>query len=190
MESELEASALAHGGTREQAIGRVLVALRAFAIVGVETNIPLLKQILTDSVFVDGQYDTDYLPGLLRRIDSDQLIAEINAGAGDATGGIDKDAILIDDSDELKVLSPATAIFYATPTPTEPPYVTVGDRVQMATTLGQLEAMKLFTPLSLADFNTEFELYDASREYEVTRINMATGQQVNVGDLLFVVKPV
>ena len=49
--------------------------------------------------------------------------------------------------------------------------------------------MKIFTPLSLADFNTEFELYDVSREYEVTRINMGSGQQVNAGDLLFVVKP-
>ena len=37
------------------------------------------------------------------------------------------DAIRIEDSDELKVLSPATAIFYTTPTPTEPEYVTVGD---------------------------------------------------------------
>ena len=27
------------------------------------------------------------------------------------------------------------------------------------------------------------------KEYEVTRINMATGQQVNTGDLLFVVRP-
>ena len=77
-----------------------------------------------------------------------------------------------------------------TPTPTEPPYVAVGDRVSVGTTLGQLEAMKLFTPLTLADFNSEFELYDSEREYEVTRINMSSGQQVNVGDLLLVVKPV
>ena len=50
--------------------------------------------------------------------------------------------------------------------------------------------MKIFTPLKLEDFNTEAVLYDPEREYEVTRINMATGQQVTQGDLLFVVKPV
>jgi biotin carboxyl carrier protein len=60
----------------------------------------------------------------------------------------------------------------------------------MTTTLGQLEAMKLFTPLSLGDFNTDFELYDSGTEYEITRINMSSGQQVNAGDLLFVVRPV
>jgi hypothetical protein len=50
--------------------------------------------------------------------------------------------------------------------------------------------MKIFTPLRLSDFNTDVELYEAERQYEITRINMASGQQVNTGDLLFVVKPV
>jgi len=57
-------------------------------------------------------------------------------------------------------------------------------------TIGQLEAMKIFTPLKLIDYNSDFELYDESKEYEVTRINMTSGQQVNAGDLLLVVKPV
>ncbi|MCZ6712031.1 MAG: hypothetical protein O7B25_16825, partial [Gammaproteobacteria bacterium] len=136
-----------------------------------------------------GEYDTGYLTEMLKRIDTGQLIAEIEEGAGEISGGIDQDAILIDESDELKVLSPATAIFYTMPTPTESAYVSVGDKVSVTDTLGQLEAMKIFTPLSLADFNAEFELYDVSREYEITRINMGSGQQVNAGDLLFVVKP-
>ena len=120
---------------------------------------------------------------------SSATIAEIDATAGEASGGIDLEAIRIEDSDELKVLCPATAIFYTTPTPTEPEYVTVGDKIRVTDTVGQLEAMKIFTPLKLADFNTEATLYDPDQEFEVTRINMATGQQVNVGDLLFVVKP-
>jgi len=117
-------------------------------------------------------------------------VQEIEATAGDASGGIDLDAIAIEDSDELKVLSPATAIFYTTPTPTDPEYVAVGDQISVSDTIGQLEAMKIFTPVTLADFNSEFELYDASKRYEVTRINMTSGAQVNVGDLLLVVKPV
>ena len=65
----------------------------------------------------------------------------------------------------------------------------VGDRITVDATLCQLEAMKLFTPLTLNDFNGDTELYDPSYDYEVTRINMSNGQQVNAGDLLFVVKP-
>ncbi|MBH81901.1 MAG: carbamoyl-phosphate synthase large subunit [Gammaproteobacteria bacterium] len=184
------AQVVVHAEDRDAAADKLLEYLSRVRITGICTNIPLLNRILADEVFRKGDYDTEYLPGLLQRTDADQLIEEINAGAGEVAGGIDQDAIRIDDSDELKVLSPATAIFYTTPTPTEPPYVTVGDRISVGTTMGQLEAMKLFTPLSLLDFNTELELYDSSKEYEVTRINMSTGQQVNVGDLLFVVKPV
>jgi hypothetical protein len=51
--------------------------------------------------------------------------------------------------------------------------------------------MKIFTPLSLKDFNVaDVELYPAAQRYEVTRINNTSGQQVTVGDLLFVVKAV
>ena len=87
------------------------------------------------------------------------------------------------------MLAPATAIFYSTPSPSEPEYVSVGDVVDLNHTLCQLEAMKLFTPLSLADFNSDTQLYPADQRFEVTRVNMANGQQVNEGDLLFVVKP-
>jgi biotin carboxyl carrier protein len=159
-------------------------------VTGICTNIPLLTRILRDEVFRNGVYDTNYLPGFLARIDGQALIGEIEAAAGEMTSVIDRDAIRIDGSDELKVLAPATAIFYTTPTPTEPDYVSVGDRISARHTLCQLEAMKIFTPLKLGDFNTDGVLYDENRQYEVTRINMASGQQVNAGDLLFVVKPV
>ncbi|TDJ30313.1 MAG: hypothetical protein E2O59_02725, partial [Gammaproteobacteria bacterium] len=113
----------------------------------------------------------------------------IERAAGEQLAGIDLAAIKIEDSDELKVLSPTTAIFYITPTPSEPQFVSVGDKISVGNTLCQLEAMKIFTPLTLADFNVDAELYDGSTEFEVTRINMSNGQQVNTGDLLFVVKP-
>ena len=57
-------------------------------------------------------------------------------------------------------------------------------------TLCQLEAMKIFNPVALKDFNSEGEVYDSSKRYRVTRVNVGNGQQVNVGDLLFVVAPV
>ena len=49
----------------------------------------------------------------------------------------------------------------------------------------------MFTPLSLKHFNRAgTDLYPASQKYKVTRIMNSDGQQVNQGDLLFVVKPV
>ena len=124
------------------------------------------------------------------RTDAATLIEEIESAAGEQASTFDLESIRIEDSDELKVLSPAAAIFYTTPSPSEPEYVSVGDRIKVDATLCQLEAMKLFTPLVLNDFNGEAELYDPSFDYEVTRINMNNGQQVNTGDLLFVVKPI
>ena len=184
------AQVIVHASDRPAAIEKLHRYLSQVKIQGISTNIPLLKRVLLDATFQQGNYDTGYLPEFLKRIDTDELINEFAANAGEVNSGIDREAITIEDSDELKVLSPATAIFYAAPTPTEPAYVAVGDRIGVAATIGQLEAMKIFTPLSLADFNTEIELYDADRKYEITRINMASGQQVNAGDLLFVVKPV
>ena len=63
----LLAKVLAHGRTREQAIGRVLVALKAFTIVGVDTNIPLLRGVLEDGEFLAGQVDTGFLARYLAR---------------------------------------------------------------------------------------------------------------------------
>ena len=184
----LVAQIVVHAADRDSAIAKLDDYLSRVNLTGICTNIPLLRQLLQDEVFNKGIYDTNYLPELLTRSDVPSLISEIEASAGDVSGGFNVESIAIDESNELKVLAPATAIFYSTPSPSEPEYVNVGDRIRLQETLCQLEAMKMFTPLSLADFNTENVLY-ADSEYEVTRINMGNGQQVNVGDLLFVVKP-
>lgn len=63
----LLAKVIGHGRTREQAIGRVLVALKAFAIQGVETNVPLLNAVLVDEDFLAGRLDTGYLGRLAAR---------------------------------------------------------------------------------------------------------------------------
>ncbi|MCZ6460363.1 MAG: biotin carboxylase, partial [Gammaproteobacteria bacterium] len=64
----LLAKVIGRGNTREQAIGRVLVALKGFAIQGVHSNIPLLLGILQDEEFLAGQIDTGYLPRFLNRV--------------------------------------------------------------------------------------------------------------------------
>jgi acetyl/propionyl-CoA carboxylase alpha subunit len=181
------AQVIVHAESREAAAAKLTDYLGRVQLTGICTNIPLLRKILVDEVFLAGVYDTNYLPELLQRLEIDELIAAIEKSGG-ANAGIDLDSLRIEASDELKVLAPATAIFYSTPSPSEPEYVSVGDEVALDHTLCQLEAMKIFSPLCLADFNADGDLYDPSKRYKVTRINMSSGQQVNVGDLLFVVK--
>ena len=184
------AQIIVHAESRDAAAAKLADYLGRVKLTGICTNIPLLRKILADEVFLAGVYDTNYLPELLQRTDIDGLIEAIELGSGAADSGIDLDSLRIEASDELKVLAPATAIFYSTPSPSEPEYVSVGDEIALDHTLCQLEAMKIFSPLCLADFNADGDLYDPSKRYQVTRINMSNGQQVNVGDLLFVVKPV
>ena len=60
----LLAKVIAKGDTREQAIGRLSVALRAFDVSGVKTNAGLLQKILANEDFLVGNIDT----GLLNRL--------------------------------------------------------------------------------------------------------------------------
>ena len=185
------AQVIAHGADRSATAAKLADYLERANIRGISTNLALLKRILRDEVFLRGDYDTGYLPEFLSRLDSDELIAEIAAIAGAVDDRIGLETIAIEDSDELKVLAPSTGIFYSTPSPTEPPFVSVGDRVDVGTTLCQLEAFKIFTPIRLADFNVgDAALYDAAARFQIVRVNVASGAQVNAGDLLFVVRPV
>ena len=181
---------ICHGKDRQDTVEKMLAYLARVKIHGICTNISLIKRILVDKVFLDGIYDTSYLPGFLERTDMPALIAEIEEASGTTGVGIDLEMLRIEGSDELKVLSPSTGVFYRTPSPTEPEYVNVGDVVSADDTLCQLEAIKMFTPVNLNSFSSEEgEVYSATGRYEITRINIASGQQVNEGDLLFVIKP-
>ncbi|MEC9285026.1 MAG: carbamoyl-phosphate synthase large subunit, partial [Pseudomonadota bacterium] len=185
------AQIVVHARSRDAAASKLEEYLGRIEVTGICTNIPLVRAILKDPQFLKGEYDTNYLPALLERVDADALIVEIDAASGVAGTAIGTESIQIDGSDELKVLSPTTGIFYSTPSPAEPEYVMEGDRFELTDTLCQLEAFKIFTPMCIGDFNSGDEpLYEAGREYEVVRTNVASGQQVNVGDLLFVIRPI
>ncbi|MDE0055209.1 MAG: acetyl-CoA carboxylase biotin carboxyl carrier protein subunit, partial [Gammaproteobacteria bacterium] len=132
---------------------------------------------------------TDYLPKFLANADVDTLIEEMEGAAGSRAGDIGSDAIRIENSVELRVLSPSAGIFFATPSPAEPEYVQPGQRIGLNDILCQLEAFKIFTPLRLEDYNSGDNGLYRDSEYEVTHVNVTSGQQVNAGDLLFVVKP-
>ena len=183
------AQLIVHGKDRNDAIARLLETLDQTLIKGVCTNIPLLKKILADATFVKGKYDTSYLPTFLDGIDKDALIKEM-AYTGVEEEETSSDELRIEGTDELKVLAPMTGIFYSTPAPTEPEYAPVGARKEITDTLCQIEAMKLFTQISLTSVRGAGELFESGRQYEIVRVNQANGVQVNAGDLLFVVKPV
>ncbi|MBC6428086.1 MAG: ATP-grasp domain-containing protein [Cellvibrionales bacterium] len=182
------AQLIVHGADRNEAIARLLEVLENSRIKGVCTNMPLLQKILTDEVFVGGKYDTKYLPGLLERLDKAALVEEM-AYTGVAAVATSADALRIEGSDELRVLAPMTGIFYTTPAPSEPEYAPVGSRKAFTDTLCQIEAMKLFTQISLASVQGAGDVFGAELSYEVVRVNQASGAQVNAGDLLFVVRP-
>ena len=57
------AKIIVHGADREQAISRLLAALDATALYGIETNLDYLKQILQSSAFRDGRHTTSFLNG-------------------------------------------------------------------------------------------------------------------------------
>ncbi len=182
---------ICYGKDRTDTINKMLDYLERVKIEGICTNISLIKRILKDKEFIDGIYDTGYLPAFLKRIDVNELIKEIEEASGSDGQGLDIEMLKIEGSDELKVLSPSTGVFYRTPSPSEPEYVNVGDTITVDDTLCQLEAMKMFTPMNLSTFaNDEGELYPSDQQYKVTRINLTSGQQVNEGDLLFVVQPI
>ena len=183
------AQLIVHAEDRNAAIAKMLEVLAEVSIKGVCTNIPLLKRILSDKTFVDGEYDTGYLPAFLRSIDAEQLVTEM-AYTGVDSSGTSLDSLRIEGTQELKVLAPMTGIYYATPAPTEPDYVSVGDRIKLSAILCQIEAMKLFSQISLSSVLGAGEIFMADQTYEVVRLNQVNGAQVNSGDLLFVIRPV
>jgi len=182
---------ICYGKDRNDTIEKLLSYLDTVVIQGVCTNIPLIKRILKDDVFVNGDYDTNYLPNYLDRTDKDELINAIELSAGNNRASVTIDNLRVEGSNELKVLAPASSIFYSAPSPSEPSYVKEGDIINVSQTLCLMEAMKMFSPLNLKSFNSQNnKLYDPEMQYQVIRIHNSEGQQVSQGDLLFVIKPI
>ncbi|MGH9608499.1 MAG: acetyl-CoA carboxylase biotin carboxylase subunit [Bryobacteraceae bacterium] len=59
----LVAKLIAHGRDRAEAISRMKRALGMFVIEGIHTTIPLQERILSDSRFLAGRFDTNFLNG-------------------------------------------------------------------------------------------------------------------------------
>ncbi len=185
----LIAQVIMRGESRQQVIEQFIEYLDQVSVKGIATNIPLLKSILKDKTFREGVYDTNYLPRLMAELDIPALIEEMEAAA--ETRGVDTESLRVGESDELKVLAQGAGIFYNSPAPGEAEFVSEGDIVTVDQTLALTEAMKMFSQVTLADFNRKgAELYPADKKYRIERILNSNGQQISQGDLLFVVSPV
>ncbi len=75
------------------------------------------------------------------------------------------------------VKSPIVGTYYSAPSPNAPPFVNVGDEVQIGQALCIIEAMKLMNEI------------ESDAAGEVVRIYMENGQPVEYGQSLFAIKP-
>jgi len=73
--------------------------------------------------------------------------------------------------------SPIVGTFYASPSPTAPPFVSVGDTVKVGQVLCIIEAMKLMNEL------------EAEVAGEIARVYVENGQPVEYGQSLFAIEP-
>jgi len=81
-------------------------------------------------------------------------------------------------AEDLYVMkSPIVGTFYAAPSPNAPPFVNVGDTVQLGQVLCIIEAMKLMNEL------------EAEVAGEIVRTYVESGQPVEYGQSLFAIKP-
>lgn len=77
----------------------------------------------------------------------------------------------------IAVKSPMVGTFYGAPSPTEPPFVVVGDKVAADSTVCMLEVMKLYTEIKADCAGT------------VARVEATDGQLVEHGQALLWIEP-
>lgn len=81
------------------------------------------------------------------------------------------------DSKLLDITSPMVGTFYRAPSPDEPPFVSVGDRISTGQTVCIIEAMKLMNEL------------EAELSGEIAEILVENAEPVEYGQVLMRVKP-
>ena len=54
---------IVHGDTREQALARMRIALSETVVEGIQTNIPLHRELMVDAKFIEGGTSIHYLEG-------------------------------------------------------------------------------------------------------------------------------
>ena len=78
-------------------------------------------------------------------------------------------------ADAAAIVAPLTGVFYRAASPTDPPYVQVGDEIGTDTVVGLIETMKIFNEVL------------AERAGRISDILVESGQLVHAGDALMTV---
>ena len=77
----------------------------------------------------------------------------------------------------VPVTAPMVGKFYAAAAPADPPYVQVGSAVEVGTTVGLIEVMKVFTSIKTETAGV------------IERILVSSGEFVEIGQPLFLLRP-
>lgn len=88
-----------------------------------------------------------------------------------------QDALTDAQEEGEEIASPMVGTFYASSDPDSPPFVSVGDEVNADTTVCIMEAMKIFNEIKAQCRGT------------ITKILVSSGDPVEFGQPLFIVKP-
>lgn len=82
----------------------------------------------------------------------------------------------VDDENLYSVTAPLVGVFYSSPSPDQSDFVSVGDRVEVGTELGLIEAMKVFSPIP------------SEVAGEVVSIEVKSAQLVTEGQVIMKIK--
>jgi len=108
-------------------------------------------------------------PAVLKRQEGHPTTVAVGSAAGDASRP--------ETADGIEVTSVSGGIFYRAPGPGEPSYTEVGQAVNAGDTLGLIEVMKLFTPVTAPVAGT------------VSAIRVANEEVVKASQVLVVIAP-
>ncbi|MGE0430728.1 MAG: acetyl-CoA carboxylase biotin carboxyl carrier protein subunit [Planctomycetota bacterium] len=106
------------------------------------------------------------MPGASTTAASGAGAASAGNAAADVPGGV-------------TVKASTVGTFYSRPSPDAPPYVAEGDVIQPGATLGLIEVMKVFNPIS----------WSGEGPMKVVRLLAADGAEVSAGQVLVVLAP-
>lgn len=81
------------------------------------------------------------------------------------------------DERSVDVITPLTGVYYSSPSPTSPPFVSIGDVIHAGQVIALVEAMKVFNEVQ------------AEISGRVTKFVATTGEVVQKGSVLFKIEP-
>lgn len=128
------------------------------------------------------------LPGLLREL-AENGVRELEVSAGDASLYIRQRPGLLPPLEEpvadagvealglVPVTAPLAGVFYGSPAPDQPAYVSAGEAVEAGQTVALVEAMKVFNEIHVEVSGL------------IVDVLLADGQAVQAGQVLMTVRP-